>query len=313
MLPVATSTIVHTYIQTDVTFARPVSCVDKCHSVCASGVVADWKERKQIISKKRPEVVSAVKLPSNSQTTYLFHLSNKTQCILTSGRRKDSWPMRNEVHQLESEYTILDLLTQTTRLPIPRVLEFRLGVDEAGLRTPHLLRSYIRGTALSALQASMSSTERARIDHELGGHFASITALVGPGFGSPHCVSRGSGGRSWREAFLALLEGALRDAEDVLICLPYGIIRHYVAMHSTALDMRSDPSPRLVPMSACSSEKVLIDEVTLQISGLIGFKHVVWGDPEMAFAATTLSPAFIKGYGAHWFATDEGRQSRSRL
>lgn len=112
-----------------------------------------------------------------------------------------------------------------------------------------------------------------------------------------HRVSAGTGSTSWREAFVSLLESALRDAEDMLVTMPYNSIRYHILRHGPMLDQVTEA--RLVPINAGQPENVLLDEGTRQVYGLLGFSDVVWGDPLMAGVFMDASEAFYQGYGEY--------------
>jgi hypothetical protein len=110
-----------------------------------------------------------------------------------------------------------------------------------------------------------------------------------------HRVSDLKGCESWREAFLALLEAALRDAEDMLITIPYDNIRYYINKHSQVLDDVMEP--RLVALNVCTPDNVLVNESTKQITGLVGFSNVIWGDSLMSGGIANGSQEFFEGLG----------------
>lgn len=110
-----------------------------------------------------------------------------------------------------------------------------------------------------------------------------------------HRVFDNRGSKSWREAFLALLEAALRDAEDILVTIPYDSIRYYITQQGHALDEVVEPN--LVALDVCKPDNVLIDEYTKQVTGLVGFSSVVWGDALMNGGLARGSEAFFEGFG----------------
>lgn len=133
------------------------------------------------------------------------------------------------------------------------------------------------------------------IDRTLGYHVRSLTTLSANQFGMAHRVFADRGCKSWRDAFLALLEAALRDAEDMLVTIPYDSIRYYVAKHSFALDEVTEP--RMVAVDVCQPDNVLIDEYTKHVTGLVGFSNVIWGDVLMSGGLADGSEAFFEGFG----------------
>lgn len=124
----------------------------------------------------------------------------------------------------------------------------------------------------------------------------SLSTITAPSFGLTHCVFAGTGSSNWREAFLSLLESALRDAEDVLVSIPYDSIRHYVGAHGALLD--DIRRPQLVAMDVGNPRNVLVDERSRQVVGLLGLGNVVWGDPVMAGVFAGASDAFWEGFGS---------------
>jgi hypothetical protein len=105
------------------------------------------------------------------------------------------------------------------------------------------------------------------------------------------------GSNSWREAFLALLEAALRDAEDMLVNTHSESIRFWVGKHAHCLEEVTEP--RLVVINLCNPENVLIDERTKQVVGLVGFSNVIWGDPLMSGGIANGNEAFFAGLGEY--------------
>jgi hypothetical protein len=155
--------------------------------------------------------------------------------------------------------------------------------------------SYVPGRTLSEISSWLTATERRSIDRTLGAYARTLTTLSSAQFGTIRCVSAKKGSTSWRKAFLGLLEAALRDAEDILVTIPYDSIRYYIERHSHMLDEVTEP--RLVALHACEPENVLIDEHTKHITGLFGFSNVIWGDALMCGGLAGGSTAFYEGFG----------------
>lgn len=133
------------------------------------------------------------------------------------------------------------------------------------------------------------------VDQTLGSYVRSLTSLSSTQFGTACRVFDNKGCKSWKEAFLALLEAALRDTEDMLVNIPYDSIRHYVTKHSHVLDEVTEP--RLIALDVCEPDNVLIDEYTKRVTGLVGFSNVIWGDALMSGGLANGSEAFFEGFG----------------
>ena len=155
--------------------------------------------------------------------------------------------------------------------------------------------SYVTGRTLSEISQWLTATEQRSIDRTLGAYARTLTTLSSAQFGTLRCVSTRKGSTSWRKVFLGLIEAALRDAEDMLVNIPYDSIRYYIERHSPALNEVTEP--RLIALDACEPENVLVDEHTKQITGLIGFSNVIWGDTLMCGGIASGTPAFFEGFG----------------
>lgn len=268
---------------------------------------------RQLLFASEQQVVSADKLPCDIHLTYLLHLSDGSRGVFKCSPGLSTRTLRSEQYALENESRTLNILNRRTQLPIPIRIKFGSGGNELALRPPYLLRSYIPGTPLSQILSNNPSLNRSSIDKALGVHYATLSTLTATSFGTPHAVHAGPSSISWQQGFLRMLEAILRDAEDILISLPYDSIRYYVNAHANCLGAGSGFEPRLTALSFCDSDKILIDEDTMQIAGLTGLDDVLWGDPEMAPIFQDPSSAFLEGYGKNRLTVDGERRKRLLL
>jgi aminoglycoside phosphotransferase (APT) family kinase protein len=233
------------------------------------------------------------RLQGHLHQVYLTKLADGSQLVLKCPPAHNVRLLRHEKQLLETERKTLETLHEYTQLPVPQIIKY----DNVGgaLGAPFLMISHIPGRRLSELSAFLTLAERRSIDRALGAHVRALTALSATQFGMTHRVFAKKGCDSWREAFLALLEAVLRDGEDMLVTVPYDSIRYYVGKNSHFLDEVSEP--RLVALNVCEPSNVLVDERTKQITGLVGFSNVLWGDPLMSGGITDGSDAFFEGLG----------------
>jgi hypothetical protein len=224
---------------------------------------------------------------------YLAKLADGSLLVLKCPPARDVRVLRNEKHFLETERTILETLHEYTQLSVPQVIKF--DGQDGPLGSAYLMMTYISGHRLSEVAASLTSEEKKRIDRTLGTYVKALTALSATQFGMTHRVFAKKGCSTWREAFLALLEAILRDAEDMLVTVPYESIRCYIGERSSFLDEVTQP--RLIALHACDPQNVLVDERTKQVIGLVGFSNVIWGDPLMSGGIADGSDAFFEGLG----------------
>ena len=251
----------------------------------------------------------AERLRGHLHRIYLLRSLAGFAYILKCAPSRDARILRHEQKSLQTEGRVLDLIRASCQIPIPQNIANDSSTRNA-VRSPYILQTYIPGRLLSSMEQHLSASERENIDRTLGACIRSISAIRNNTFGSAHRVYAGSGHSTWREAFLSLLESVLRDCEDLLVSLPYDSIRYYTSAQAPALDAIQEA--QLVPLDAGTAQNVLLDEQTRQISGLLGFSHVVWGDPLLAWCFRDASTAFWEGYGTRT-VYDDGERTRQML
>ncbi|KZM24989.1 ATP binding [Ascochyta rabiei] len=240
------------------------------------------------------------RLQSQLQQVFLAKLTDDTLLVLRCPPAVNTRLLRHEKNTLETEVKTLEMLYECTQLPVPQIIKYDSHGGQFG--SPFVVTNHISGRKLSELSKDLTTTERSAIDRSLGFYVRRLTSLSAKQFGTTHQVFDQKGCKSWREAFLALLEAALRDAEDMLVTIPYDSIRYYISKHSHILDEVAEP--RLVALNVCKPENVLVHEHTKHVTGLLGFSNVIWGDALMSGGVANGSDAFFEGFGECPMATD---------
>lgn len=223
----------------------------------------------------------------------LLTLSNGVQLLLKCSPLPETPLLRRERAFLETEARFLVLLSRSANPCVPQIYHY----DPRGgpLGSAHLIRQYVKGKSLFELRDEITSQQQSDIDRHLGFLVSAIGQNVAPGFGSLQQVAMGAGKSSWRDAFCALFESVLRDAEDMFIHMPYAEIRHELFRLSSALDEVS--LPRLVVVDFGQPCHVLINERSHQLSGVVDFTSAFWGDFLMAQIFEHPSIAVSEGAG----------------
>ncbi|ORY06041.1 kinase-like domain-containing protein [Clohesyomyces aquaticus] len=248
---------------------------------------------RNVFRSSKITVQQVERLQGRLHQVYLARLADGSSLVLKCPPPFNTRMLRHEKHSLETERKTLETLREYTQLSVPQVIKYDSQGGTLGL--PFLMTSYLPGRKLSEQSSILSASERKTIDRTLGAYVRSLTALSATQFGPTHRVFAKKGSKSWREAFLALLESALRDAEDMLVTVPYDSIRYYVGRHTQFLDEVTEP--RLVALNCCDPDNVLLDEQTKEVTGLVGFSNVIWGDPLMSGGIADGSESFFEGYG----------------
>ena len=197
-------------------------------------------------------------------------LSNGSRLVLKISPLPNTELLRHERYGLNTEAITFSLLAKS-RLPIPRVLKFDPRSAELG--SPFLLMTHLPGVCYANVRQYLTRSERSSIERQLG----VLTSIIGQHtsltFGP---VALGKGYKTWRKAFLEMLESVLMDGEDKLVSLPYAQIRREALRFGSSLDEVKDA--RLIVMRLGSPENVLIDRRTNEVTGLTDFGSAIWGD-----------------------------------
>jgi aminoglycoside phosphotransferase (APT) family kinase protein len=248
---------------------------------------------RSVFRSSKITVQQAERLQGWLHQVYLTKLADGNFLILKCSPSSHVRLLRHEKHSLETERTTLETLHEYTQLPVPQVLKH----DSQGgtLGSPYLMMSHLPGQRLSDLAPTLTALERRTIDRTLGACVGALTALTATQFGMTHRVFSKKGCSTWKEAFLALLEAILRDGEDMLVTIPYDSIRYYIGQRAHFLDEATQP--RLVALTVCDAQNVLLNPATKQVTGLVGFSNVIWGDPLMSGGVAGASEAFFEGLG----------------
>ncbi|KAI9822427.1 MAG: hypothetical protein M1827_000146 [Pycnora praestabilis] len=225
---------------------------------------------------------------------YLLRLSDGTRLILKLPSPPNTRLLRHEQRSLETETQLFHLLNPRFGIAVPRLLKSDPLAKSIGL--PYTLMDYVPGKSLKDLRPYLTTFERNHIDKQLGVLIYSISQQVSTTFGPVTSVASGTGSRSWREAFLSLMESILRDAEDMFVCLPDEAIREQVERLAPLLDEVTQP--RLVILNAGDPASLLLDQETKQITGILDLTDALWGDVLMAEVFVDASTAFFEGFGA---------------
>lgn len=203
---------------------------------------------------------------------------------------------------------------------IPKVL--RSSSNHREMAYPYTISEPINGAPLSTHSIYLSISERRAIDKQVGTMARSLASLTSPTgkFGTvsrvlpdPYGRNAGSqaalpappvGSEKWSEAFNLLLEGILRDGEDVSVLLPYDTIRAHYQRLSWRLDAVT--LPRLVILDVGSEPNVMVERgiegspstlsQRVKVTGLRSWSFGIFGDPLIADAFDKPSEGFLEGW-----------------
>jgi len=222
---------------------------------------------------------------------------------------------------------------------IPTLVKHSSNTREMGY--PYTIFQPAVGQPLSDLSIYLSLPEQRCIDKQIGSLVRNLALITSPSgnFGTvprvctdpflpvPSAVPPAhQSSRDWIGAFMSLVEGILRDGEDMSVLLPYEDIRMH--FHRLSWRLSAITVPRLLVIDVSEATNVLIERDAEgrcpsasqgpRLTGLRDWSQGIFGDPLLSSCFENPSDAFLEGWRADDGTEDiiedqEGSDTRSLL
>lgn len=192
--------------------------------------------------------------------------------------------LRYEHDLLAAEASYFQLVrARAPHVPVPKVLYY--GQDPSVFDGQWLVTSHLPGTPLPRLRELGCDDTAVRA--ELGTAIAHLHTVSGPRYG--YTGTRPHGG-TWREAFTAMIEALLADADDWAIELPASAdrLRQLLGRDPGALDLVRRPA--LVHFDLWDGNVLTLPghNGTAHLAGLVDGERYLYGDPLIDFVSTAM-------------------------
>ncbi|KAI9654324.1 MAG: hypothetical protein M1829_000945 [Trizodia sp. TS-e1964] len=237
----------------------------------------------------------------------ILTLSDGSRIIMKLGPKHSTRLLRHEQRSIAADACTLQLLKLTPNVPIPWLLKADTAGKSLGL--PYLLMAPVSGWVLEDIQPHLQDDEVGYIDRQLGSFVAAIASNTSPTgkFGSVLDIEAKGGSASWKETFFRMVEASLRDAEDMVISIPYSVIRQQLRRHHRVLE--DVKRAQLVIPALGLPNNVVVCPETKKICGILDFTGALWGDVLMSELLAGGSGAVLEGYyaGSPFYLTTSQR------
>ncbi|GAB7356985.1 hypothetical protein MBLNU459_g7820t2 [Dothideomycetes sp. NU459] len=214
-------------------------------------------------------------LPGHSQRIHQMTMSGGGTILLKCPPRLTTRLLRQERQGVANEAKILGVLSSSSRTSVPKILSYEL-LDSA---SAHLLIDCGTSVPFSSI-GSLMAEDMEILQKSMVSWLQSTNSIRSDFFGMISAGPQSFHTPSWKSCFSNLFEMALQDAENGIVSLPYDRIRWHVWRHGDCLD--AVVTPRLLVMSALDLENVMVDPVSMEMTGLLNYSNALWGDPELA-------------------------------
>ena len=200
---------------------------------------------------------------------------------------------------------------------VPKLIRHSANTRE--MAYPYSIFEATAGEPLSTVSIYLNIPERKQVDKQVGSMVRALASMTSPSgtFGAVNLVlpkqltmgvataAQSRGAKTWSEAFNHLLEGVLRDGEDIAVIIPYETIRSQYKRLSHRFD--AVLQPRLLILDAGSETNVLVQRPLepsttskssneTKLTGLRSWSQGVFGDPLLSSCFEDPSEAFLEGW-----------------
>jgi hypothetical protein len=265
---------------------------------------------------------------------YTITMSDGRKLFLSYAPSPTARLLRQETTMLSSEASLLHFITSKsqheddcfperhlqlsateTRMMglLPKLVKHSSDSREMGY--PYSIFEAASGAPLSTLSIYLSLSERQSVDREVGAlarALASITSPTGM-FGPVNRVQPDQtvpgaetlpsqeGFKTWSEGFNLLLEGVLRDGEDMAVLIPYETVRAHYKRISWRLD--AVKTSRLLILDIGTEANIMVERGAegssseeARMTGLRSWSMGIFGDPLLSNCFEEPSEGFLEGW-----------------
>jgi aminoglycoside phosphotransferase (APT) family kinase protein len=194
-----------------------------------------------------------------------------------------------ELDQLSYERNLLRMeaaaIELATGAGVPVAPLVHACYDDPVLGGDYLMLAALDGVSWNDVKPDVKPGDEAALRRELGRHLARFNAVTGEVFGYPHA---GIVGRTWREAFLAMVTALLGDTERYPTPLPRPVEEIMAVFEAASPVLDEVTTPHLVHFDVWVGNVFLDLRGTPRIQAIIDHERAFWGDPIAEFVTPTI-------------------------
>lgn len=236
-----------------------------------------------------------------------LELDDGFQCVLKAAPLENVKGLRYEKDIMKAEVESMRLVRERTGVPVPEI--FVYDTSRSLLPSDFFIMKLLPGSPLHKIRQQIPPEQQAEIERSLGRMAREMNQITNGVFG--YWAQPQQPGATWRATFLQMVDWVIADgkAMDVQLPIPYEDLYALMERHFDALDEVT--TPQLVHWDIWDGN-VFVDPQTCQVTGLIDFERVMWGDPllESFFGDRNPNSHYAEGYGDGVLSTRRQVQRR---
>jgi aminoglycoside phosphotransferase (APT) family kinase protein len=233
---------------------------------------------------------------------YNVRLSDGRETILKIAPPQDAETLSYEQNIMATEVASMHLVSQNPAIPVPEIYSYDAAHDLCD--SDYFFMEKLKGDGYQSVKETLATEIQAQIDRQIGVIVREINGFTGEYFG--YDGNRHLRADTWKEAFIKIMDSVLEDGRRKNAEYGFEIpeIRAAILKHAPSLEAVA--SPQMVHWDAWDPNFFVQDG---QVTGIIDFERVLWGDPLMeaqfrALAFGGISES-MRGYGKTTFTPEE--------
>jgi aminoglycoside phosphotransferase (APT) family kinase protein len=237
---------------------------------------------------------------------YNARLSDGREVILKIAPPKDAEVLTYEQNIMDTEVAAMRLAAGSPAIPVPAIYCYDTARDLCD--SEYFFMEKLRGENYGIIRSTLPAEEQARIDQQIGRIVRAINDVTGPYYGYPG--NSALRGETWSEAFIKIMDSILEDGcrKKAEYGFDVETIRSAILKHAPALETVT--TPQMVHWDAWDLNVFVQDG---QVTGLLDFERVLWGDPLLECQFRPLFGADVtesmRAYGkTHFTRAEEQRR-----
>ncbi|MEZ4643637.1 MAG: aminoglycoside phosphotransferase family protein [Chloroflexota bacterium] len=206
--------------------------------------------------------------------SYTTRLADGREVVLKIAPPKEAEVMLYEKNIMATEVATMRLVRQNPAIPVPEIYFFDDAHDLCD--ADYFFMEKMHGDSLEHVNASLPPETKETVERHIGAIIREINSFSGVYFG--YDGNSDLRAKTWKEAFIKIVESVLEDAARKNVVFDYGYDELRAAMMKHVPALEEITTPCLVHWDAWNPNFFVRNG---RITGIIDFERALWAEPLM--------------------------------